>query len=142
MTTMPPKRRVARGTTTVEFALMLPLLISLGLASVDLGRFAYVQISLNNAVRAGADIAATTPWSAENNQAWRVRVTDAAKNEWAGSTTIDANHLELAIGSVSEGNGLARHTLEATYPFQLLLPWPGIPNPLVLRQVLVTRRYR
>lgn len=138
------KRRTdrSRGATTVEFALMLPLLVSLGLVSVDLGRFAYVQIALNNATRAAADIAATTLRTTDNEQQWRQKVTDAAKGEWTGSTNIDVSQLNLTITSDSEANGLDRHTISATYPFILIVQWPGMPKPLVLRQTIATRRYR
>lgn len=131
-----------RGTTTVEFALMLPLLASLGLVTVDLGRFAYAQIALSSAARAAADVAATTPRSTSNESQWREKVMDAARNEWLGSTGIGANRLELTVHSEPHANGLEQHAIHASYPLVLIIPWPGIPSSLQLEQRLVTRRYR
>src|SRR5690242_21582132 len=42
------------GAAAVEFALILPLLVTLVLASVDFGQFAYNYIAVTNAARAGA----------------------------------------------------------------------------------------
>ena len=47
-------RRHRRGAAAVEFAVILPLLVTIVLGCVDFGRFAYNYIALTNAARAGA----------------------------------------------------------------------------------------
>jgi Flp pilus assembly protein TadG len=44
--------RSRRGAAAVEFALILPLLVTLVLACVDFGQFAYNYIAVTNAARA------------------------------------------------------------------------------------------
>ena len=43
-----------RGSTAVEFALILPILLALVFGMIDFGRLLYTQEVLNNAVREGA----------------------------------------------------------------------------------------
>ena len=43
-----------RGHAAVEFALILPLLVTIIFACIDLGRFAHTYIAVTNAARAGA----------------------------------------------------------------------------------------
>ena len=49
-------RRHRRGVTAVEFALILPLLMTIVLGCVDYGRFAYDYIAVTNAARAGTSM--------------------------------------------------------------------------------------
>lgn len=53
----------SRGQALVEFALILPIFMLLALAAVDLGRVFYSQITVTNAARAGAMMAAADPSS-------------------------------------------------------------------------------
>jgi len=62
------RRRVSRGQSLVEFALVLPLLLVFLAAVLDLGRIFYANISLLNAAREGAFQAAKTPDSYQAGQ--------------------------------------------------------------------------
>lgn len=55
--------RHSRGQALIELALILPVLFLLFLATVDLGRFFYSQITVTNAAREGAMNAAEDPTS-------------------------------------------------------------------------------
>jgi PKD repeat protein len=57
-----------RGQSLVELALVLPVLLVLLAAALDLGRVFYATISLNNAAREGAMAAAQSPTSFLANQ--------------------------------------------------------------------------
>lgn len=58
----PSQHRRSRGQTTVEFALILPVMILLLLMALDFGRTFLGWVSLNNAARVGANYAANHPF--------------------------------------------------------------------------------
>lgn len=62
------RRRVSRGQSLVEFALILPIMLMFLAGVIDLGRVFYATISLNNAAREGAFQASQTPTSYQPNQ--------------------------------------------------------------------------
>jgi Flp pilus assembly protein TadG len=47
-------RRAGRGQSVVEMAMIAPVLVVLLIATIDMGRAAYVYVTLSNAVREGA----------------------------------------------------------------------------------------
>src|SRR5262252_8865501 len=49
------------GQTTIEVAIVMPLLLVMTLAVIDLGRYAYAGILVGNAARAGAAYGAAAP---------------------------------------------------------------------------------
>ena len=63
------RRRRTRGQSLVEFALVLPLMLVLMAAVLDLGRVFYATITMNNAAREGAFQASQTPDSYQSGQA-------------------------------------------------------------------------
>ena len=76
---MPP-RRSESGAVAVEFALILPLLIALLLAITTGGVAFSKSVSLNDAVRAGARVGATTVNSASPSWATAVRSATASSS--------------------------------------------------------------
>ncbi len=62
------RRRRGRGQSLVEFALVVPVLLLLVAATLDLGRVFYATITLNNAAREGALQAAQKPDSFQSGQ--------------------------------------------------------------------------
>jgi PKD repeat protein len=62
------RRPRSRGQSLVEFALILPIMMVLLAAVLDLGRVFYATITLNNAAREGAFQAAQTPESFQAGQ--------------------------------------------------------------------------
>ena len=69
----PPSRRCppssrSRGQALVELALLLPILLTLSLATLDLGRVFYAQITISDAAREGALEAAQDPTSFQAGQ--------------------------------------------------------------------------
>lgn len=62
------RKHRSRGQSLVEFALILPIMMVLLAAVLDLGRVFYATITLNNAAREGAFQAAQTPDSFQSGQ--------------------------------------------------------------------------
>ena len=80
---LPPAHRRRRGVTAVEFALILPLLMTIVLGCVDYGRFAYDYIAVTNAARAGASYAIMNNYSPSTLATWQTGVRQAARDEMA-----------------------------------------------------------
>jgi Flp pilus assembly protein TadG len=77
----------SRGQALVELALVTPLLLLLLLGAIDLGRLFYARITVTNAAREGAMMAADTPtsWSAGGACSPANKVMCAALRESNGS---------------------------------------------------------
>ena len=58
-----PRHRRSRGQALVELALVVPIMLLLVLAALDLGRIFYSRITVNNAAREGAFVGAYYPAS-------------------------------------------------------------------------------
>ncbi|NJD27675.1 MAG: hypothetical protein FIA92_05205 [Chloroflexi bacterium] len=84
-------RHPTRGQAFVELALVLPVLLVLVLAGVDLGRLFFAQIAVTNAAREGAMVAAEDPTSYSGGNpcdATTNAVTCAAVNESQGFVAV------------------------------------------------------
>jgi Flp pilus assembly protein TadG len=130
------------GATAAEFIVVLPLLIVLCLTSVDFGRFAHAYIALGNAGRTAAEYGATHAYSPSTANAWKLRVEDAARQDFAAIADIDPAELDIQIDVADDAYGLYRATLTTTYPFQTIVAWPAIPRPLDMQRTIVFRRFR
>jgi Flp pilus assembly protein TadG len=128
--------------TAAEFVIVLPLLIVLCLTSVDFGRFAHAYIALGNAGRTGAEYGATHVYSPATANAWKLRVEDAARQDFTAIADIDPQQLAIEIDVADDAYGLHRTTLTTTYPFQSVVAWPAIPRPLDMQRTIVFRRFR
>ena len=125
----------SRGQALVELALVTPILLLLLLGAIDLGRLFYAQITVANAAREGAMIAASNPTSFTAGAPCSAgnRVMCAATGEATGSfVTVAPADVALACDpncATSNGN---RVTVTVTGHFQVLTPiiwvFTGGPN--------------
>jgi Flp pilus assembly protein TadG len=63
------RRRAARGQALVEMAMIAPILIVILITTIDMGRAAYIYVTLSNAAREGARSAILTGSPASTNAA-------------------------------------------------------------------------
>jgi Flp pilus assembly protein TadG len=135
----PPKvrsRQRSRGQSVVEFALVLPILLLLLAAAIDLGRLFYAYVAVENAAKEGAFYGARSPLCDDstspscgdpNNVAWHV--TNEASNLTDGSGTSlltsavacrsSAGVLRQPINDCVDGD---TYQVTVTYPFTLITP--------------------
>jgi Flp pilus assembly protein TadG len=142
----PRKSSRRRGSITLEFVVLLPVLLSLMLLTVDFGRFAHTYIAVSNAARAGASIGSFNAATPASKPLWDAAIHQAVADELATNTWFDAGDLVVAAPVlIDEGNGLRRVQVDVTYPFQTLINWPFLPgysDPVDLRHVVVMRLVR
>jgi len=98
-----------RGSATVEFALVLPLVLVMALALVQVGLLVKDQVVVEEAARAGARQAAVTVEDQE--------VRDAAV---AAAVSLDADQLEVSVDR--EGGAGAAVTVTVVYHAPVDLP--------------------
>ena len=136
------RHRARPGTTAVEFAIVVPIMLAIVLACVDLGRFAYNYIAVTNAARAGAAYGIMNSYSSSTLSTWTAAVKQAAKDEMAQQPGYDSSSLNVTVTTTTESSGLHRVRVSATYPFQTVVNWPGIPSQLTLSGVVEMRSIR
>lgn len=147
MTAKPTNCRTKRrGSATVEFAVLLPILITIGLLCVDFGRFAHVYIAVTNAAGAGAALGSLTPVTPTSKPTWDADIRQVIEHELAGNAWFRAEDLVIPEPEVTDENNLMRLVrVEVQYPFQTLVTWsflPGYNDPLILSRVVVMRTTR
>jgi Flp pilus assembly protein TadG len=102
--------RGERGAATVEFALVLPVLLMVIVATVQVGRGWDAKLTLSQAVRQGARVAAL----GGSQAAARDAVADAADSLTASELSVTA-----PASTCSEGQMV---TVQATYTYTLTIP--------------------
>jgi len=120
-----------RGVAAVEFAVALPLLVTIMLGAVDFGRFAFSHVAVRNASSEAATWGAHTPITdfPGGLSAWTVAVQTIAVNETKVlEPSISTDQVTVDATVLSEGR--VRVTIE--YDFHTVVPWPGIPAEVSL----------
>jgi len=134
--------RVRRGVAATDFAAVLPLVMLVTLGCIDLGRFAYSYIAVTNAARAGAGFAMMNSYDANTQAAYLTKVQQAAADEMTGQTGFIPANLTVTPTIIDEGSGDKRIRVVASYPFQTIITWPGIPHNLTLQRTVAMRKIR
>ena len=142
----PCPRRVAasmrRGLAALEFAIVLPILITILLGATDFGRFSHSRIAIVNAARCGAAYASLNPYDSTNQAAWKAGVKKAVTDELSESAAFDPAELTVTSDVVFDSGGLRRISVKASYPFETLVNWPLLPSTLDLQETVVMRGVR
>jgi Flp pilus assembly protein TadG len=134
-----------RGAAAVEFALILPLLITLVLGCIDFGRFAYYYIAVTNAARAGASYGIMNNYTSSTYSTWVANITQAARDEIAQQKE-PGKTLSVTVSTSRESTGLRRVQVLASYPFTTIVPWNwtglAIPSSVNLQRQVEMRLIR
>lgn len=115
-----------RGQATVEFALVLPLVVLFALITLQLGTVAKDILLVHHAAREGARAAAVEPTSA------------AARTAVLGATTLDSNRLSVSLSGETSRGGQTTATVRYRSPTNV--PLVGVLVPDVMLEASVTMR--
>jgi len=139
------KRKSDKGTATVEFAIVLPLLIGMLLGTLDFGRVFYDAITLANATRAGAQYGSLRTSMSGDIQGMR-GTAEADAIDLAGVSITAEQFCECPGGSPIACNADCFGEKSRVYvrvvgekTFETLFPYPGIPQTVILRREAVMR---
>ena len=119
-------KRSSRGQSLAEFAIVLPLLLIIGLGTVDFGRVFFAYISVTNAARNGAQYAASDPEHLDDLTGIQ-NAALADTGELLDRSSTNPN-VTLATGNDSQGYPYAE--VQVSYTFSTLFPWPGLPTSM------------
>ena len=142
-----PRTRGRRdGTAALEFAFLMPAIITLILGTVDFGRFAHSYIAVTNASRAGAGFASIHPTTNATLSNWQelVRATVLAElSQTLPATGLVANDVTTTIPAptITGTYAATRITVSVTVsvPFRSIISWPMLPQNVVLTGTTVFR---
>src|SRR4028119_2251011 len=109
-------RHARRGRRAPEFAVVLPVLMTVVLGTLDFGRFAYHYIGVTNAARAGAAFGCMHAYTPAPLGRWHAAVAQAAGAEMQGQTGYVPAQLAVTAGATAETGGLWRVRVTASYP--------------------------
>jgi Flp pilus assembly protein TadG len=130
------------GAAAIEFAIVLPILMTILLGATDFGRVSHSTIAIANAARSGAAYASMNPFDSSTQSAWTTNVNQAVKDELSQSTVFDTSKLIITVNNTVESGGLRRVSVQVTYPFKTIVNWPSIPSSFNLQQTVVMRCIR
>jgi Flp pilus assembly protein TadG len=133
----------ATGQTVVELAMLLPLLLLLLVGLLEIGRYAYFDILISNAARAGAQYGAQSLIQAADVAGIRT----AAQNDGLAAMTITSQQEcgcnAGALGGCPSGGvcplPLVYVQVTATDTYNSLFRYPGIPRSMTLTSTVTMR---
>ncbi|MDX6664309.1 MAG: hypothetical protein QOG68_515 [Solirubrobacteraceae bacterium] len=115
-------RRDERGTTLVEFALVLPVLALILFAILQFGLLFYNYIDLTSAARDGARVAAVSRSTADGVGAVKTAIANA-------TTGITDSQMSISVTPAQPWKAGDTVTVHVTYPYSLnimgMVVWSG-----------------
>lgn len=124
--------RDERGNVAVEFALVLPFFLLLLMGLVDYGLAAREKSRLESAARAGLQAVLTAPEDTSGALAAAEAVAGDAEIDVA-TACLCADGTEVACSDTcTVGNRRQVVTVSVSTDHSLLVPWPGLDDPLPL----------
>ena len=138
--------RRRRGQSAIEVALMSPWIFLLFIALFDFGFYAYAAIATQNAARAAALAAASTPTSAADQAAACSQVKQEMRmlaNVAALSGTFACGVLPLTVTATAFNDAEAKAASRVTVTYQTaqLFPLPFLTGRLTLTRIAEMRVY-
>ena len=122
-----PRGRRSTGQSLAEFALILPVMLTLLGGAVDFARVYRGWIDLQAATRSAAEYVATTPnLSSPQTAATTMICAQVTGSASCTSVTVTASlSLDYSTGSgASQAHPIGRATVAASMPFQMLFSYP------------------
>jgi len=131
------------GNVTVEFGFLIPILVTLAIATVDFGRMGLQKIALTNAARAATQYATQDLSTLQNDTMIRQAAYDDYGADGSVLNISDPYRYTVCPGSSDQypydqppfcGIEYPYTYLEVTVSreFEFLIPYPGIESPVLI----------
>jgi Flp pilus assembly protein TadG len=127
------RSRLPRGVAVVELAVLLPLLVFIFLVTIDFARVFYFSLSLTNCARAGA-LYASDPSTADESP-----FASAQAAALADATNFNPQPT-ISTSSGADSQGRTYVSVTASYTFQTMTGFPGIPSQIPLQRTVTMYR--
>lgn len=135
-----PRQRL--GASAVELAIILPVLMTIVLGTVDIGRAFTTRCALANAVRVGAETGATHRLIPLTADAWEDRIRTAVLEELQGTPQLDLSQFSVQFESVELDPGRQRITVWGEVSFRTIVNWPGLSHHIPLTHAVSVEEHR
>jgi len=140
-----PLARTECGASLVEFALVLPLLLLMALATIDFGRLAYMHIEVHNAARAGVAYGAQSHITAANTAGMQTAAQNDTDLSTSSPTSFTATASSFCVCSNNNSQTSSPHVtcvsssctgallveyveVDTQANYQPWISWPGAPG--------------
>lgn len=136
--------RARKGSVLIEFALVVPLFLLLCVAGIDFARVFNTAMVLTGATRTGLEYAGQSAAAAADASGIANLVSTSAGNP-AGLTVSSNQFCTCSIGGTqaacsSKCSGKITYVqVSASVPFQTLVAWPWVLQPLNVTRTSVIR---
>jgi len=139
-----------RGNSMIESALLLHLMLLMCCGTMDFARVVYAGISVADAARAGVQFGALSPGNSGNTAGMTQAVLNDAADLGASNVTATSRDFCSCDNGVTETPCSGTTTcsgstpegyvaVTANYTFTPLVPWPGVPQSVVLARTAKMR---
>ena len=128
----PPRR----GAVTLEFALVVPVLVLLLTGILEFGRIGLLGVPIAEAARAGAMYGAMNPPDSLNPNDWSQQCELRAREVLANQAGINSSLVQVQC-TYTTASPVNRATVQVQYPFTLLTGWTPSPTSLVIQRTAV-----
>lgn len=133
---------VARaGTSAVECAIVLPLVLTLTLGCTDYARVIHVDMVLTNSARVGADFAATHRFTQDSRSSWVARVEAIVREEASTIPGFDESNFSFDVTDTELGENVLV-SVHCFYQFERAVNWPGLPKTTQLSHTVAMTQYQ
>lgn len=132
----------ARGAAALEFVIVLPVFMMIVLGAADWGRVIHVDNVLMNAARSGAAYGTTHRVTDYIRSDWESRVVACVAEEAAHLPDFHPDLLNASVATFDEPDGSTRISVNVSYPFEMVIDWPGWPGQITLSRTVSMRGYR
>jgi Flp pilus assembly protein TadG len=154
-----------RGQSLIEVALLTPLLLSLMVGTIEMGRYAYMSILVGNAARAGAAYGAESLAQSVDSTGIQTAATNDFQNNGPGSGVLTVSggasggsyvscgcdsggtitaatcspKVNPNAGTCASGHWVVMVSVQAQATFSSLFKYPGIPASLTITETATMR---
>ena len=141
-----PLRNRERGTSFIETAILLPVLLMLCCGTMDFARVMYAGIEISNAARAGVQYGSLLPGNAGDTAGMQQAALNDATDLGTSNVTATASNFCMCNGSsVSCSDTTCATTpdgyvqVTASYTFNTVVHYPGLPQSITLSRTAKMR---
>jgi len=134
-----PSRKAA---AIVELAIVLPVMLTIGMMTIDFGRTVSAYLVMANAARAGADYGATHRVTPLSRPAWENYITTAIQTELSNLSRYNPSRSQSNISTSTNSDGSLQVAVDVQYSLETIVPWPGVPASVPLHYRVEMRQYQ
>jgi hypothetical protein len=97
---------------------------------------------VSNAARCGAEYGSMHSFTSYTQASWQAQVHAAATAEMQNLPGYSAANCQADCSTTTDSDGMFQVTVNVSYPFAMIVAWPGLPSTVQLKHQVVMRQIR